>query len=218
MKHRHAATSVPANIAEVFEEQREKYESQISELNQRMASLRKDLVTVQEELKRDALTDAYNRRGFDAAIQQSVNMRFILNMPITLLIIDIDNFKDINDQYGHAAGDEVLKLLGECLARSFIRKSDFIARYGGDEFAVILNDTSLDNTTPLIESFMSYVEKIRIPYAGDSDRVTCSIGGTELHQDDCVVNVIERADAALYEAKASGRNCYRIQRAYSESD
>ena len=195
-----------ASVTETFAEQKRQYEAQLNELNERMSSLRQDLVAAREEMKRDALTDAYNRGAFDAAITQSLNMHFILNQPVTLIMIDLDNFKAINDTYGHAAGDEVLRAVGECLARAFIRKSDLVARYGGDEFAVILQDTSAKNSVNLIERFMDYVKKVTIPYASSDERVSCSAGYTEIHEADSVESLIHRADKALYKAKAEGRN------------
>ena len=194
-------------VSQTFAEQKKEYESQLNELNERMSSLRQDLVAAREEMRRDALTDAYNRGAFDAAIKQSLNMHFILNQPVTLVMIDLDNFKQINDTYGHAAGDEVLRDIGECLARSFIRKSDLVARYGGDEFAVILNDTTPENATIVIDRFIEHAAKVRIPYANEGDKVSCSAGYTEIHESDTVESLLKRADRALYQAKSDGRNC-----------
>lgn len=207
---RKALTQTVQKVTTTFAEQKKQYEAQLKELNDRMSNLRQDLVAAREEMKRDALTDAYNRRAFDGAIKQSLNMHFILNQPVTLVIIDLDNFKEVNDTYGHAAGDEVLRAVGECLARAFIRKSDIVARYGGDEFAVILNDTSAENSTKLIERFLKSVEDVQIPYAPDDSRVSCSAGYTEIHESDTVECLIKRADDALYQAKAAGRNLSRF--------
>lgn len=206
---RKALTQTVRKVTDTFAEQKRQYETQLEELNSRMSNLRQDLVAVREEMKRDALTDAFNRGAFDAAIAQSINMHFILNQPVTLVMIDLDKFKDINDTYGHAAGDEVLRAVGECLARAFIRKSDIVARYGGDEFAVILNDTTAENSNKVIERFLKQVEEVRIPYAPDDARVSCSAGYTEIHESDTVESLIHRADRALYEAKEAGRNVFR---------
>ena len=193
-------------VTETFEEQRKAYEQELEELNNRMSSLRQDLVAAREEMKRDALTDAYNRGAFDSAITQSLNMHFILNQPVTLIMIDIDKFKEINDTYGHAAGDEVLRGIGEALARSFIRKSDLVARYGGDEFAVILNDTSAANCKNLLDRFLKAVGDVQVPYANEDTRVSCSVGYTEIHTEDTVESAVQRADKALYSAKKAGRD------------
>ncbi len=203
---RNALAQAITTVTSTFEDQRKAYEEQLAELNNRMSSLRQDLVAAREEMKRDALTDAFNRGAFDSAISQSLNMHFILNQPVTLIMIDIDKFKEVNDTYGHAAGDEVLRGVGEALARSFIRKSDIVARYGGDEFAVILNDTSAANCKNIVDRFLKAVGDVRIPYASEDVRVTCSVGYTEIHTDDTVETAIARADKALYAAKQAGRD------------
>ena len=189
-----------------FAEQKKEYERQLKELNDRMSSLRQDLVAAREEMKRDSLTDAYNRGAFDSAITQSLNMHFILQQPVTLVMVDLDNFKDVNDSYGHAAGDEALRAVGDCLARSFIRKSDFVARYGGDEFAVILTDTAARHAGKLIDRFLEYARDIRVSSAPDDALIACSAGYTEIVSNDTVEDLIQRADRALYQAKAAGRN------------
>jgi diguanylate cyclase (GGDEF)-like protein len=201
-----ALTQTVSQINETFVEQKKQYELQLHELNERMSSLRQDLVAAREEMKRDAVTDAYNRGAFDAAITQSLNMHFILQQPITLVMVDLDNFKQVNDTYGHSAGDEVLRAVGDCLARSFIRKNDFVARYGGDEFAIILSDTPAEHCGKLIDRFLEQARNIRVPSAPDQALVACSAGYTEIADDDSVAQLIKRADQALYKAKAEGRD------------
>lgn len=193
-------------VQETFTEQRREYEEQLEELNERMSTLRKDLVDAREEMQRDSLTNAYNRGAFDTAIQRSLSMQLIVKQPVTLMMIDIDNFKQVNDNYGHAAGDEALRLLGDALSRSFIRKSDIVARYGGDEFAVILPDTSPVHARKLIERFLARAATLRISAAPNETTVACSVGYTELSDEDTVESLLKRADKALYDAKSAGRN------------
>jgi len=214
---RKALTQTIRSVTDTFDEQRKAYERELDELNNRMSSLRQDLVAAREEMKRDALTDAYNRGAFDSAISQSLNMHFILNQPVTVMMIDIDKFKEVNDTFGHAAGDEVLRGIGEALARSFIRKSDLVARFGGDEFAVILNDTTAANCVGLLERFLKSVTEVRIPYASEDTRISCSVGYTEIHSNDTVKSLMHRADKALYQAKRNGRNQAAFL-AYEETD
>lgn len=194
------------NVNETFARQKREYERQIEELNGRMSSLRQDLVAAREEMKRDNLTEVFNRGAFDTGIEHCINMHFVSNQPVTLVLIDLDNFKQINDAYGHSAGDAVLRSIGEALSRSFIRKSDLVSRYGGDEFAVILNDTNARNAAPLLQRFLELARKIEIPNGNGEFRVSCSIGYTEIVMTDTVETLVDRADKALYEAKAAGRD------------
>lgn len=205
-KIKEALSNTINEVNETFAQQKLEYEQQLNELNERMSCLRQDLSAAHEEMNSDALTSAFNRGAFNAAIAQSVNMHFVLRQPATLLMVDLDEFKTVNDTYGHTAGDAVLKAVGDCLARSFIRKNDFIARYGGDEFAVILSDTSASNSSALIERFLESVRAIEVPAAGATIGVTCSVGYTEITLDDDVESFVHRADQALYQVKAEGRN------------
>ncbi len=192
-------------VSETFAEQRRDYENRLQELTESMSSLRQDLVAAREEMKRDSLTESFNRGAFDTAILQSLNLHFVLQQPVTLLMIDLDAFKNINDSFGHAAGDDVLRAVSDCLARSFIRKNDMIARYGGDEFAVILTDTSAKHAASLIDRFLDMVRGIHFSDFPDIN-VSCSVGYTEVMLDDTVKSVISRADLALYKAKSDGRD------------
>jgi diguanylate cyclase (GGDEF)-like protein len=198
------------DVNATFARQRRDYEQQIDELNARMSCLRQDLVAAREEMKRDNLTEVFNRGAFDTGIEHCINMHFMSNQPVTLVLIDLDHFKQINDACGHSAGDAVLRAIGEALSRSFIRKSDLVCRYGGDEFAVILNDTASPNAAPLLERFLDLARKIEIPNSDGQARIGCSIGYTEIVASDSVESLINRADKALYEAKAAGRDQARF--------
>ena len=204
-----AVTQAVGRVSDTFAQQRQAYEQQIRELNDRLSSLRQDLVAAREEMQRDPLTDLFNRGAFDQGLEHSVNMHFISNQPVTLALIDLDHFKIINDTCGHTTGDNVLKAVAEALSRTFIRKSDLVCRYGGDEFAVILNDTSAENTAPLLRRFLESLTRIDVTAAG-SVPIGCSIGYTEIAPGDDTVTLLKRADEGLYAAKAAGRNCARL--------
>jgi diguanylate cyclase len=118
---------------------------------------------------------------------------------------DIDSFKSINDRFGHRAGDKVLSVVAESLSGS-IRSTDFVARYGGEEFAMLLPGTSLEDAVKLAEKVRVTVEEIGFHFRGEPVTVTISCGVTEMRKDDEDDSAFERADAALYEAKNSGRN------------
>ena len=211
---RAALATAMTTIVQAFNEQRRRFEAQLSQANARMMTLRRDLATAREDLKRDPLTDAYNRGAFDTGLQQAVALNFILRQPTTVVMLDLDNFKSINDEFGHAAGDDILRAVADCLSRTFVRRSDLVARYGGEEFALILADVDVETAAPLVERFLAQVrESVRIPYASAERTVTCSAGLTELLPSDTVETVLLRADRALYRAKREGRDRVRIETA-----
>lgn len=209
---RAALAAAMTTIVQAFNEQRRQFEAQLSQANARMMTLRRDLAVAREDLKRDPLTDAYNRGAFDTGLQQAVALNFILRQPTTIVMLDLDNFKAINDEFGHAAGDDILRSVADCLARTFVRRSDLVARYGGEEFALILADVDVKTAEPLVERFLARIrETVKIPYAGADRVVTCSAGLTELLPSDTVETVLLRADRALYRAKREGRDRVRVE-------
>ena len=201
-----AVTRAVDEVHETFARQRDEYERQINDLQQRMSTLRQDLLAAREEMKRDNLTDVFNRGAFDTGIEQCINMNFMSGQPATLVLVDLDEFKSINDHHGHSVGDAVLQAVAEALSRSFIRKNDWVCRYGGDEFAVILNDTTSANSVPLIERFLTRVRQVEVMTPSEAVSIRCSVGFTELSSGDDSASFIDRADTCLYRAKAEGRD------------
>lgn len=194
-------------VTTVFSEQQRLFQAQIDQSNQRMLSLRGDLAAAREDLKRDALTDTFNRGAFDIAMQQAIAMNFVLRQPMCIAMLDLDHFKRINDKFGHAAGDDVLRSVSDCLSRTFVRRSDVVARYGGEEFALILNDVTLATAETLLSRLLEMIRStVVIPYATEDDQLTCSAGLTQLLPSDTAETVLKRADSALYRAKSNGRN------------
>jgi diguanylate cyclase (GGDEF)-like protein len=154
-----------------------------------------------EELSRtDDLTGVGNRRSFDAELVSRFEHALRYGRPLTLVMIDIDHFKEVNDTFGHQAGDEVLQRIARVLQRS-TRQSDFVARFGGEEFVVLLPET------PLLEG-LRVAEKIRAAVAAENfpTHVTVSAGVAAMRHIDFPDALIAAADAALYKAKESGRN------------
>jgi diguanylate cyclase (GGDEF)-like protein len=133
---------------------------------------------------------------------------------LSLALIDIDHFKKVNDTYGHASGDEVLKRFAEVCRETF-RQIDFIGRFGGEEFLVVLPDTGMDDACAIAERLRLHTESENIVLQKAGIRITASIGVSEMTPADASLEqAVSRADAALYRAKNNGRN--RVERASAE--
>ncbi len=125
---------------------------------------------------------------------------------MALVIIDVDKFKIINDKFGHPAGDKVLKFISKIL-RQQVRESDFLARYGGEEFVLLLPDARLTDAANVAEKLRKYVEQCNFHNGDKRVPITVSCGIARFDEEDTPESVLDRADASLYQAKASGRNC-----------
>lgn len=151
----------------------------------------------------DRLTGAFNRHFFDRLVEKEIARSGRRGEPLSLLIVDIDHFKRVNDKHGHLVGDDVLKeLVSHILER--VRESDVLARWGGEEFALLLPDTSLDGAKALAESLRASVEATE--FGEVLTGLTISLGGTQIWAGDSPKAGFRRADEALYKAKGSGRN------------
>lgn len=153
----------------------------------------------------DQLTELLNRRGFDLLANQALQEARRNNSPLCALLLDLDNFKALNDEHGHLAGDAVLRGFAGDL-RDNLRKSDIICRWGGEEFILLLKDTSPEQARELGEKIRQQTERNRVLHNGTDLQITTSIGLAHLQADDALDQLIARADRALYRAKQSGRN------------
>lgn len=151
----------------------------------------------------DVLTGVMNRRAFDQTIDFELKRSSRRKESLSLLLLDIDSFKPVNDIYGHLVGDEVLRQIGSCLNEN-VRPGDTVSRYGGEEFAILLRDVTLHQAELMAERLRGLVEDIHgLPHG---IRITVSIGIATLEQGDSVESFLKRSDDALYLAKRSGRN------------
>ncbi|MCU7917110.1 MAG: GGDEF domain-containing protein [Candidatus Thiodiazotropha sp. (ex Dulcina madagascariensis)] len=185
-------------------------ESEISQIENLLAALlyplRNALLyqTAIQSAFLDSLTGVKNRTAFDANFSREIEFNRRKQTDLSLIVMDIDFFKRINDQYGHAVGDQVLEAVANTVEQT-IRSSDALYRYGGEEFVVVLNGTDMDGAKLLAERIRENIEKLRIKSLKDI-AITLSLGVTVLREDDTAQTLFERADAALYSAKTNGRN------------
>jgi len=158
--------------------------------------------------QRDPLTGVYNRAALTETLTRDVELAQRHQNPLSIIVLDIDNFKNINDSYGHAVGDCLLKGLVERACQS-IRRCDMLFRFGGEEFVVLLNNTDEKGALRLAERIRRNVEKEDYRCGGHVIHMTLSAGIAELQEQDIETRLFERADQALYRAKSEGRNCVR---------
>jgi len=182
-----------------------------------------DSISLRLELQRladeDELTRIPNRRSFDAAFQREWRRDRRQREPISILIADIDHFKAYNDHYGHQAGDGCLQAVAQTLARTVRRPTDTVARWGGEEFVVLLPETPLEGAAYVGERVRAAVEDLALPHEASpvAEHVTVSLGvaSTVPDRDGSPEALLQAADAALYRAKAVGRN--RVETASADA-
>ncbi len=161
------------------------------------------------ESETDELTGLKNNRSFFVAGRLELSRGSRLQVPITIAMLDLDNLKRLNDSIGHASGDDALAAVGQLLKTS-LRETDIAARIGGDEFAIILPNTNIDGASSILSRLHKNIKTTLETYG---DYLSCSIGAAILlpTRSDDIHAVLEKADALMYAAKSSGKNCLRIE-------
>ena len=179
---------------------------------ERAEKLAQELLEANKKLRelayRDGLTGLYNHRYFQEILEREIKRARRYKKPLSLLMIDIDHFKKINDTYGHLHGDEVLKRLAQIFSES-IRACDYAARYGGEEFSIILPETLLNGALNVAERLRQRVKNTPIVLADQEIRVTISIGLAAYENTQREITrsqLIALADKALYQSKMAGRD------------
>ncbi|HEY4308898.1 MAG TPA: diguanylate cyclase [Pirellulales bacterium] len=184
-----------------------------NQIKERLASAEKqieaqasELRDFESEARTDSLTGLANRRAFDDELKRRYAEWQRRKSPFTLLMLDIDHFKQFNDSHGHQAGDEVLRNAGKVLVK-ISRQMDLPCRYGGEEFAVVLPATDIHEARIAAERFRKAIEATAVKFEGKKLTVTASIGVAQIGEHDDPARLLRRADDALYKSKEAGRNC-----------
>lgn len=183
----------------------EHMQSRIADLERETQELHSKLDREKHGARLDPLTGAPNRKSFEEHFSQAISRHTHKGAPTAMLLWDIDDFKIINDTYGHRAGDRVLQSVAACFKAS-IRATDFVARIGGEEFAILLGGLTLAEAVRIANQVRAAVEGLRFHFREIPVRVTASCGIAELKEGDTAEAVFDRADAALYQAKHTGKN------------
>lgn len=190
-------------VQQRFEQQLKQAKEAAEQLNQALESANAQLSHMATT---DMLTGLWNRRHFESMVRQEMARADRHEQALSLLIFDLDHFKDINDIHGHLAGDRVLVAL-TALARQHTRGCDLLARWGGEEFMLLMPDTGPQQAMTVAEKLRSAFEAQQIPAIG---RVTASFGVANYLPNESLDSWISRIDAALYQAKQAGRNSVRL--------
>jgi diguanylate cyclase len=190
----------------VIDERKKRQQQRVKRLGEKLQEVEKELGSVRKEMELDPLTRLYNRGALDLQLDRTASMSFFSQSPACVFMVDIDHFKHINDTHGHPAGDAVIQQLADRLVSTFPRKTDFVARFGGEEFCVLLPGANLEVCQRLGDRLLEAVRGESFRYQDISIPVTVSVGVAELMSGETVPTWIERVDRALYRAKASGRN------------
>jgi diguanylate cyclase len=181
----------------------------VTALEQEIHGLHKSLQEEQSLRLVDALTGIPNRASYDERVRLEFMRWQRDNAPVSVLAWDLDHFKEINDTYGHTAGDKVLKVIAQYLAQQ-VRGTDFVARYGGEEFVMILIGTDAAQALVAADKIRTGVQNIGFHFHNKPVTVTASCGIAAFRNEDTPEGVFDRADRALYRAKDGGRNCCRV--------
>jgi diguanylate cyclase (GGDEF)-like protein len=185
-------------------------EVNLTQLSEVQVQLITDLDQAQQEAKLDGLTGLWNQITAKDILRRAYHRHLLTLHPLTAMMVDIDNFKQINDQYGHPFGDRVIQQISKVL-RTSLRPSDAIGRYGGDEFLVILENCPFDRAEELSRRILEHINERTFDNKGQAVSISISIGlsATNRSEIDSSEQLLEAADKGLYEAKGSGRNCAR---------
>lgn len=192
--------------------QRQKWQLQLEELNAKIqhmetesTELKSKLLLAESQAMRDTLTGLPNRLAYEEQLAREVARRQRNSSPLSLVVIDVDFFKSINDRFGHKAGDRTLAIIAKQLSQH-CRKYDFLARFGGEEFVMLLPNTNKNQAFKIADQLRAVIERTKFNANGTSIPITISCGLAEFTGEDTADSAFERADQALYQAKEQGRN------------
>lgn len=198
-----------------LEEKTRELDAKILELEVLQKELEEKNVKLEVLSSLDGLTGLFNRRYFDDNLKREWKQAVRTGNYLSLLIVDIDHFKNFNDHYGHLEGDDCLRKVAQALYEALLRPTDIVARYGGEEFTAILPQTDRDGAVKVARRMMAKVAELNIPHPASpvAGRVTVSIGATTVipSLDQPATSLLDHADKALYEAKETGRNTLRVR-------
>ena len=214
-------TSSLTTIQSAIEDKRKKDKARTAAVDKRMEGLQQDLQAMKKEISTakerahalelevliDPLTEVYNRRAYEKRLNEELQRYLRYQRAFSILLLDVDHFKSVNDQYGHAVGDLCLKEIIKRV-RPLLRESDFLARFGGEEFVSLLPETDRQGAIGVAEKLRKCIENTEFLHRGEAVAITISVGVTQVESADMRPETLfNRVDQAMYRAKEKGRNC-----------
>ena len=203
---RREVQSVSGELSSLIGAREKRRNQELADLGAELRQLHGRLEETRRSAETDPLTGVHNRRAFEAFLERVVEFDGMTGAPVSLLMIDVDNFKQLNDTLGHLVGDLALSGIGKALARAFLRKCDFVSRFGGEEFAVIVRDTNSIEARRMAERARTAISSLKIEEHTEI-ALSVSIGVATLQFPEGKLEWLKRADDALLEAKRAGKNC-----------
>lgn len=208
---KHIVLNIAAEVEQVVSDNN-KLSSELKTLESELKTLKGDLDNLSKVAMTDELTSLNNRRAFESFASEQIVKFEEAQTECSLLLIDIDHFKQFNDTYGHLVGDKVLAYVALALKKA-VKGVDFVARYGGEEFIIMLPETSLKNAVTIADKLRQQVASKQLTIGKENKQqlgnITVSIGVATIHGGDDIDTLLSRADTCLYEAKSAGRNCVK---------
>jgi diguanylate cyclase len=187
------------------QENEEALRKRLTEVERETGILRKKVLEAQAHSTQDEVTGLPNRKAYEQRLAEEVSRWQRYQSPLVLSVWDMDDFKQINDRFGHQAGDKALRVIGQLLKKR-LRKTDFVARYGGEEFVMLFAGSGMDEVHRVAEEIRAAVENSPFHSEGKRITLTISCGMSDFRQGDTAKTVFKRADKALYQAKEQGKN------------
>ncbi len=203
--HMETYRSQEQELIQAAEEKTERLLQRLNELESETEQLRQTVSTHSLQALTDTLTGIPNRYAYEERLKQEYTRWKRYHQPLSLMIVDIDNFKHINDKYGHRAGDKALRIIANQLQK-MTRETDLIARYGGDEFVLLLPETDAEGAMRIAQKLLDAIETCAFHFREKKVTITISCGVSEFKKGDSPAEAFERADQALYRSKHKGRN------------
>lgn len=202
---RRLISRVVGEVRRVMQEREERQRRELARLGEHLRKLRTELQEARRQMTQDPLTRLFNRSAFEAHLRRCAELACLAGSGTALFVIDADDFKQINDSFGHQAGDTALCRIADACVATFPRRNDFVARYGGDEFVVVMEDASVPSALQLAKRLMDHISASPLSWEDEQIPLSITVGVALVEPGETAEQWFERADRALRAAKRQGK-------------